>query len=184
MSRLKDKYLSEIQPQMVKEFKYTSVMQAPRLEKICVNIGVGEAVQTPKALEAAQRDLEIITGQKVVATRARKSISNFKLREDMPIGCRVTLRRDNMYEFFDRFMSLALPRVRDFRGLPTKSFDGRGNYSIGVKEQLIFPEIDYDKIDKIRGLTITISSTAKTDEECRRLLELFGMPFQKPRQQQ
>ncbi len=183
MPRLKDKYQKEILPQMVKEFKYTSVMQAPRLEKICINIGVGEAVQTPKAIEAAQRDLEIITGQKVVTTRAKKSISNFKLREGMPIGCRVTLRRKNMYEFLDRFMSLALPRVRDFRGVPTKSFDGRGNYSVGIKEQLIFPEIDYDKIDRLRGLTITFSSSAKTDEECRRLLELFGMPFQKPRQQ-
>ncbi len=183
MSRLKEKYISEIQPQLVKEFKYRSVMQAPRIEKISINIGVGEAVQTPKAIEAAQRDLETIAGQKVVTTRARKSISNFKLREGMPIGCRVTLRRSNMYEFLDRFMSLALPRVRDFRGLPTKSFDGRGNYSVGIKEQLIFPEIDYDKIDKVRGLTITISSSARTDEECRRMLELFGMPFQKPRQQ-
>jgi len=184
MSRLKEKYLNEIQPQLVKEFNYSSVMQAPKLEKICLNIGVGEATQTPKALEAAQRDLEIVTGQKVVITRARKSISNFKLREGMPIGCRVTLRRDRMYEFLDRFVSLALPRVRDFRGIPTKSFDGRGNYTLGIKEQLIFPEIDYDKIDKVRGLTITITSTAKTDEECRRLLELFGMPFHKPRQQQ
>lgn len=182
MARLKEKYLAEIQPQLMKDNSYASVMEAPRLTKISLNIGVGEATQNPKALEAAQRDLELIAGQKCTLTRSRKSISNFKLREGVAIGCRVTLRRERMYEFLDRFMSLALPRVRDFRGVPTKSFDGRGNYSIGIKEQLIFPEIDYDKIDKIRGLTITIHTSAKTDQECRQLLEAFGMPFQRPAQ--
>lgn len=179
MARLKEKYLKEVQPKLVKDNGYSTPMQAPRLLKIAVNIGVGESTQNPKALEAAVRDLEIITGQKAVVTKARKSISNFKLREGVGIGCRVTLRREAMYEFLDRFMSLALPRVRDFRGVPTKSFDGRGNYSVGIREQLIFPEIDYDKIDKIRGLTITFQTSAKTDDECRQLLEAFGMPFQK-----
>ncbi len=182
MSRLKEKYLKEILPKLHKENKYRSVMQTPRLEKISVNIGVGEATQTPKALEAAVKDLQQITGQKPVITKARKSISNFKLREGVAIGCRVTLRRNHMYEFLDRLMSLALPRVRDFRGLPTKSFDGRGNYSMGIREQLIFPEIDYDKIDKIRGMTITITTSAKTDDEGRQLLEALGMPFQKRRE--
>lgn len=179
MSRLKEKYLKEIQPKLHKENNYSSVMQAPKLEKISVNIGVGEATQTPKALEAAVRDLQQVTGQKPVITKARKSISNFKLREGSPIGCRVTLRRNRMYEFLDRLVSLSLPRVRDFRGVPTKSFDGRGNYSIGIREQLIFPEINYDKIDKVRGMTITITTSAKTDDECRQLLEALGMPFQK-----
>ncbi|MFQ5607511.1 MAG: 50S ribosomal protein L5 [Candidatus Zixiibacteriota bacterium] len=179
MSRLKERYLKEIQPKLLKENDYSSIMQAPRLEKICVNIGVGEATQTPKSLEAAVKDLQQVTGQEPVTTKARKSISNFKLREGSPIGCRVTLRRERMYEFLDRLMSLALPRVRDFRGLPTKSFDGRGNYSLGIKEQLIFPEVVYDKIDKIRGMTVTITTTARTDDECRQLLEQLGMPFQK-----
>lgn len=182
MSRLKEKYLKEVQPKLFKENKYKSVMQTPRLEKISVNIGVGEATQTPKSLEAAVKDLQQITGQKPVVTKARKSISNFKLREGVAIGCRVTLRREQMYEFLDRLMSLALPRVRDFRGVPTKSFDGRGNYSMGIKEQLIFPEIDYDKIDKIRGMTITITTSAKNDDEGRQLLEALGMPFQKRRE--
>ncbi|MCH9032610.1 MAG: 50S ribosomal protein L5 [candidate division Zixibacteria bacterium] len=177
--RLKEKYFKEIQPRQMKDGGYKSIMETPRLEKITINIGVGEAVQTPKALDSAVHDLEIITGQKAVITKARKSISNFKLREGVSIGCRVTLRDKMMYEFLDRLTSLSLPRVRDFRGTPTKSFDGRGNYSIGIKEQLIFPEIDYDKIDKIRGLTITFTTTAKTDNECRTLLEGFGMPFQR-----
>jgi len=177
--RLKDKYLNEVRPGLMKENGYKSIMEAPRLEKISINIGVGLATQNPKLLEAAQRDLETITGQKAVLTRAKKSISNFKLREAQPIGCRVTLRRNRMYEFLDRFMSLALPRVRDFRGVSTKSFDGRGNFNLGIKEQLIFPEIDYDKIDTIRGMTISFTTTASTDDECRQLLEAFGMPFQK-----
>lgn len=184
MARLKEKYLKEVLPRLVKQNGYTTPMQAPRLMKISLNIGVGEATQNPKALDAAVRDLQIIAGQKPVVTKARQSISNFKLREGQGIGCRVTLRREQMYEFFDRFMSLALPRVRDFRGIPTKSFDGRGNYSIGVKEQLIFPEIDYDKIDKVRGLTVTFCTSARTDDECRQLLEAFGMPFQKTSENQ
>lgn len=182
MSRLKEKYLKEVLPKLHKENKYASVMQTPRLEKISINIGVGEATQTPKALEAAVKDLQQVTGQKPVITKARKSISNFKLREGVAIGCRVTLRRNHMYDFLDRLMSLALPRVRDFRGVPLKSFDGRGNYSLGIKEQLIFPEIEYDKIDKVRGMTITITTSARTDEEGRQLLEALGMPFQKPRE--
>lgn len=179
MARLKERYFKEIQPKLIKANNYSSAMQAPRVEKITVNIGVGEATQTPKSLEAAVRDLQLITGQKPVITRARKSISNFKLREGSAIGCRVTLRREQMYEFLDRLISLALPRVRDFRGVPSKSFDGRGNYSMGIREQLIFPEVKYDKIDKIRGMTITITTSAKTDDEARQLLVEMGMPFEK-----
>lgn len=179
MARLKDKYLKEIQPKLYKENKYSSVMQVPRLTKITVNMGVGEATQNPKVLEAAIGDMTRITGQKPAFTRARKSISNFKLRQGNAIGCVVTLRRARMYEFFDRLVSIAMPRIRDFRGVSPKSFDGRGNFNLGLKEQLIFPEIDYDKIDKVRGMTISITTTAKTDEEARQLLAELGMPFRK-----
>ena len=179
MARLRDKYTQEIQPKLFKEYKYSSVMQAPRLVKITVNMGVGEATQNPKVLEAAVTDLTQITGQKPAITKARKSISNFKLRQGNAIGCAVTLRRDRMYEFLDRLLSIAMPRIRDFRGVNPKSFDGRGNYNLGLKEQLIFPEIDYDKIDKVRGMTISITTTAKTDDEARRLLAELGMPFRK-----
>ena len=178
-ARLKDKYQQEILPRLMKENNYGTVMQAPRMTKITINIGVGEATQNPKALEAAVTDLTQITGQKPLVTRARKSISNFKLREGNPIGCAVTLRRDRMYEFLDRLISVAMPRIRDFRGVSPKSFDGRGNYNLGLREQLIFPEIDYDKIDKIRGMTISITTTARTDEEARQLLTELGMPFRK-----
>jgi large subunit ribosomal protein L5 len=163
----------------MKEGGYTSVMEVPRLSKITVNIGVGEATQNAKALEAAVSDLTKITGRKPLVTRAKKSISNFKLREGAPIGCAVTLRRDVMYEFFDRLVNVAIPRVRDFRGINPKSFDGRGNFNLGLREQLIFPEIDYDKIDKVRGMNISIITTARTDEEGRRLLTELGMPFRK-----
>lgn len=176
MSRLKDKYNNEIAPAMNEKFKYKSVMQIPRLEKIVLNMGVGER-ENNKTVENAAHDLSVITGQKAVITKARKSIANFKLREGMEIGCKVTLRGERMYEFLDRFISVAIPRVRDFRGLSPNSFDGRGNYAVGMKEQLIFPEIDYDKIDKIRGLDIAIVTTANTDEEAKELLTLFGMPF-------
>lgn len=179
MVTLHEKYTSEIRPKLLKENKYGSVMQVPKLTKITVNIGVGEATQNPKSLEAAVGDLSQITGQKPVITRAKKSISNFKLRQGMPIGCAVTLRRDHMYEFLDRLINVAMPRVRDFRGISPKSFDGRGNYNLGLKEQLIFPEIDYDKIDKVRGMTITFTTTAKTDDEARQLLTELGMPFRK-----
>jgi len=179
MARLRDKYLQEIQPKLYKEYKYSSMMQTPRLTKITVNMGVGEATQNPKSLEAAVTDLAQITGQKPTITRARKSISNFKLRQGNAIGCAVTLRRERMFEFFDRLISIAMPRIRDFRGVNPKSFDGRGNYNLGLKEQLIFPEIDYDKIDKVRGMTISITTTAKTDDEARRLLTELGMPFRK-----
>jgi len=178
-ARLKEKYQQEILPRLMKENNYSTVMQAPRLTKITINIGVGEATQNPKVLEAAVGDLTQITGQKPLVTRARKSISNFKLREGNPIGCAVTLRRDRMYEFLDRLISVAMPRIRDFRGVSPKSFDGRGNYNLGLREQLIFPEIDYDKIDKIRGMTISITTTARTDEEARQLLSELGMPFRK-----
>lgn len=178
-ARLKEKYQQEILPRLMKENNYSTVMQAPRLSKITINIGVGEATQNPKVLEAAVGDLSQITGQKPLVTRARKSISNFKLREGNPIGCAVTLRRDRMYEFLDRLISVAMPRIRDFRGVSPKSFDGRGNYNLGLREQLIFPEIDYDKIDKIRGMTISITTTARTDEEARQLLSELGMPFRK-----
>lgn len=177
MPRLKTQYNDKALPAMVKEFNYKNSLQAPRLEKIVINMGVGEAIQDSKLLDASVEDLTLIAGQKPVITKARKSIANFKLREGMSIGTMVTLRGARMYEFLDRLMSMALPRVRDFRGLSPKAFDGRGNYSMGVKEQLIFPEINYDKIDRIKGMNITIVTTAKTDEEGKRLLELLGMPF-------
>ena len=177
MARLKDKYLNEVVPALQEQFKYTNVMAIPKLDKVVINIGLGEAVANPKALDAALNDLTLITGQKTVVTRAKKSIDGFKLREGMPVGVKVTLRGDRMYEFVDRLVSVALPRVRDFRGVSPKSFDGRGNYSLGLKEQLIFPEIEYDKIDKLRGMEIIFASTAKTDEEGRALLKLLGMPF-------
>ncbi|MCX6835203.1 MAG: 50S ribosomal protein L5 [candidate division Zixibacteria bacterium] len=179
MSRLRDKYLNEVRPKLMKDNQYRSVMQVPRLTKITVNMGVGEATQNAKALEAAVQDMTQITGQKPMVTRARKSISNFKLREGNAIGCAVTLRRDRMYEILDRLVSVAMPRIRDFRGVSEKSFDGRGNYSLGLKEQLVFPEIDYDKIDKIRGMTVSITTTARTDDEARQLLAELGMPFRK-----
>jgi len=175
--RLKEKYHKEIVPAMMKEFSYKNIMQAPKLEKITLNIGLGEAVKDVKVIDAANRDLTLITGQKPVVTRAKKSIATFKLRVGMPIGCMVTLRGAKMYEFLDRFVNFSIPRIRDFKGMPDKSFDGRGNYTIGVKEQIIFPEIEYDKIDKIRGLNITISTTAGTDEEAKALLRHLGMPF-------
>ena len=177
MARLKDKYLNEVVPALQEQFKYTNVMAIPKLDKVVINIGLGEAVANPKALDAALNDLTLITGQKPVVTRAKKSIAGFKLREGMPVGVKVTLRGDRMYEFVDRLVSVALPRVRDFRGVSPKSFDGRGNYSLGLKEQLIFPEIEYDKIDKLRGMEIVFATTAKTDEEGRALLKLLGMPF-------
>lgn len=178
--RLKEKYQQEIAPNLVKEFGYANPMQVPRLVKVVINIGMGEATQNAKALDAASADLTTIAGQKPVITRAKKSISNFKVREGNPIGMMVTLRGDRMYEFLDRFLNVALPRIRDFQGAPANAFDGRGNYSMGVREQLIFPEIDYDKIDRIRGLQVTFVTTAKTDEESRRFLQMLGVPFQKP----
>lgn len=177
MARLKEKYLKEIAPALQKEFGYDNVMAIPKLDKVIINIGLGEAVQNDKAVDAAVTDMTIISGQKPLVTKAKKSIAGFKLREGMPIGVKVTLRGDRMYEFVDRLFSVALPRVRDFRGVPSKSFDGRGNYSLGLKEQLIFPEIDYDKVDKIRGMQIVFTTTAKTDEEGRALLTRLGMPF-------
>ena len=179
MSRYKDLYKNEIVDAMTKKFSYKNVMEVPKLDKIVVNIGVGEAKENAKVLDSAVSDLEKITGQKAIVTNAKKSIANFKLREGMAIGCKVTLRGDKMYDFADRLINLALPRVRDFRGINPNSFDGRGNYALGVKEQLIFPEIDYDKIDKVRGMDIVFVTTAKTDEEARELLTLFGMPFAK-----
>jgi large subunit ribosomal protein L5 len=178
-ARLADTYKSQVVPALMKRFNYTNLMQVPRLEKISINIGVGQATQDAKLVDAAVRDLEAIVGQKVVVTRARKSISNFKLREKMPIGCRVTLRRGVMYEFLDRFISVSIPRIRDFRGLSDKSFDGRGNYTVGIKEHTVFPEIDVDKITKIFGMDITFVTTAKTDQEAYELLKTFGMPFVK-----
>ena len=178
-SRLKEQYLNEIVPAMEKKFGYTNTMQVPKLNKIVVNMGVGEAKDNAKLLESAMKDMEIITGQKPVMTTAKKSIANFKIREGMKIGCKVTLRGDRMYEFTDRLINLALPRVRDFRGVNPNAFDGRGNYALGIREQLIFPEIEYDKIDKTRGMDIIIVTTAKTDEEARELLTLFNMPFAK-----
>lgn len=175
--RLKERYTKDVVPAMMKEFSYTSAMQVPKLEKIVINIGLGEAVKDVKVIDAATRDLTAITGQKPVVTRAKKSIATFKLREGMPIGCMVTLRGPKMFEFFDRFVSFAVPRIRDFKGMPDRSFDGRGNYTLGIKEQIIFPEIEYDKIDKIRGLNITINTTAKTDEEAKSLLRHLGMRF-------
>jgi large subunit ribosomal protein L5 len=179
MARLKKKYFEEVVPRLMKENGYASIMAVPRLEKITVNIGVGEAITNAKTLDAAVADLRAITGQQPAITRARKSISNFKLRQGMAIGCRVTLRRERMYEFLDRLMNAAMPRIRDFRGVTSKSCDGRGNFNIGIKEQLIFPEIDYDKIDKVRGLSIAITTTAETDAECIQLLREMGMPFRK-----
>jgi large subunit ribosomal protein L5 len=175
--RLKTRYFDEIRPTLVNELKYSNVMQAPKLEKIVVNIGIGEAIQNAKALDAATGDLQAITGQKPITKKAKKSIAQFRLREGMTVGIMVTLRGDRMYEFLDRLVNAALPRLRDFQGVPTRSFDGRGNYSMGLREQLVFPEIDYDKIDKLRGLEITMVTSARTDQEGRRLLELFGVPF-------
>ena len=179
MSRLKDLYSNEIKDAMVKKFGYKNVMQIPKLDKIVINMGVGEAKENAKVLDTAIKDLETITGQKAVVTRAKKSVANFKLREGMPIGCKVTLRGEKMYEFTDRLVNLALPRVRDFRGVNPDAFDGRGNYALGIKEQQIFPEIEYDKVDKVRGMDIIFVTTAETDEEARELLTLFGMPFKK-----
>ncbi len=175
--RLKEIYHKEVVPVLMKEFNYKNVMQAPRLDKIVLNIGLGEAVKDIKVMDAATRDLTLISGQKPVVTRAKKSIATFKLRSGMPIGCMVTLRGPKMYEFFDRFVNFSIPRIRDFKGMSDRSFDGRGNYTIGIKEQIIFPEIEYDKIDKIRGLNITINTTAGTDEEAKALLKHMGMPF-------
>jgi len=177
MARLKTVYKDKVVPALMKEFSYKNVMQAPRLDKIVINMGLGEAIQNAKILDSAQAELTAIAGQKPVVTKAKKSIANFKLRAGMPIGCKVTLRRDRMYEFFDRLVNIALPRIRDFRGVSGKSFDGRGTYALGIREQIIFPEIDYDKIDKIRGMNIVISTTAKTDEEGKALLKMMGMPF-------
>lgn len=179
MSRLKEKYTSEIVSQLMTEFNYSSVMQVPRLEKVVINMGLGEAIQNVKLLESAQKEISDITGQKPVITKARKAIANFKLREGMPIGCKVTLRRERMYEFIDRLLNLALPRIRDFKGVSAKAFDGRGNYALGIREQIIFPEIEYDKIDKIKGMNIVINTTARTDEEAKALLRMLGMPFEK-----
>ena len=179
MNRVKEKYLNTVKPALIEKFGYTSVMQAPKLDKIVVNMGVGDAMANSKALDAAVEDLTQIVGQKPIITKAKKSIANFKLREGVAIGCKVTLRGEKMYEFFDKLVSISLPRVRDFRGLSKNSFDGRGNYTIGIKEQLIFPEINYDKVFKIRGMDIVIVTTAKTDEEGRELLTQLGMPFSK-----
>ena len=179
MSRLKELYKDEIAPAMAKKFGYKNVMEVPKLDKIVLNMGVGEAKDNAKVLEAAVKDMEAITGQKVVTTKAKNSIANFKIREGLPIGCKVTLRGEKMYEFLDRLVNLALPRVRDFRGVNPNAFDGRGNYALGIKEQIIFPEIEYDKVDKVRGMDIIFVTTAKTDEEARELLTLFNMPFAK-----
>lgn len=179
MARLKETYQNEIVSAMMKKFGYKNIMEVPKLEKIVLNMGVGEAKENAKVLESAVKDMETITGQKAVITKAKHSIANFKIREGMPIGCKVTLRGERMYEFLDRLVNLALPRVRDFRGVNPNSFDGRGNYALGIKEQLIFPEIEYDKIDKVRGMDVIIVTTAKTDEEARELLRLFNMPFAK-----
>lgn len=179
MSRLKDTYQNEIVDAMIKKFGYKNIMEVPKLDKIVVNMGVGEAKDNAKLLESAIKDMETITGQKAIATKAKNSIANFKIREGMNIGCKTTLRGEKMYEFADRLINLALPRVRDFRGVNPDAFDGRGNYSLGIKEQLIFPEIEYDKVDKVRGMDIVFVTTAKTDEEARELLRLFNMPFAK-----
>lgn len=179
MSRLKEQYSNEIVDAMTKKFGYKNVMQVPKLVKIVINMGVGEAKDNAKVLDAAVKDLETIAGQKAVLTRAKNSVANFKIREGMPIGCKVTLRGERMYEFADRLINLALPRVRDFRGVNPNAFDGRGNYALGIKEQIIFPEIEYDKIDKVRGMDVVFVTTAETDEEARELLTQFGMPFKK-----
>ena len=179
MNRLKEMYASEIVPAMMKKFEYKNIMEVPKIAKVVVNMGVGEAKENAKALEAAVNDMQIITGQKAVTTKAKKSVANFKVREGMQIGCKTTLRGDKMYNFLDRLINLALPRVRDFRGVNANAFDGRGNYALGIKEQLIFPEIEFDKIDKVRGMDIIIVTTANTDEEARELLRMFNMPFEK-----
>ena len=178
-SRLKTKYDTEVVPQLKKDFGYANIMQAPRLKKVVLNIGLGEAIQNPKAMEAAEHDLTAMSGQHPIMNRSKKSIANFKLRAGMPVGISVTLRGQRMYYFVDKLFNAVLPRIRDFQGMPRTSFDGRGSYSMGLKEQIIFPEIDYDKVDKVRGFEITITTTARTDEEGRRLLELLGMPFRK-----
>ncbi len=177
MARLKELYNKEMVPQLIKDFEYKNIMQVPKLEKIVVNMGLGEAIQNVKIIDSAVEELALITGQKAVVTKAKKSIATFKLRQGMPIGCMVTLRKEMMYEFLDRLVNVSLARVRDFKGVSAKGFDGNGNYSLGIKEQLIFPEINYDKIDKIKGMNITIVTSAKTDEEGRALLRLLGMPF-------
>ncbi|OOB78027.1 MAG: 50S ribosomal protein L5 [Epulopiscium sp. Nele67-Bin001] len=179
MSRLKDRYNEQIVTSMMDKFNYTNKLEVPKIEKIVINMGVGEAKDNSKVLENAVRDMEMISGQKPVITKAKKSLAAFKIREGMPIGCKVTLRGKKMYEFLDRLVNIALPRVRDFRGVSSTAFDGRGNYALGIREQLIFPEIEYDKIDKVRGMDIIVVTTAKTDEESRELLTQFGMPFQK-----
>ena len=179
MSRLKEQYQNEIVDAMIKKFGYKNIMEVPKLDKVVINMGVGEAKENAKVLESAIADMEKIAGQKAVVTRAKNSVANFKIREGMPIGCKVTLRGEKMYEFVDRLINLALPRVRDFRGVNPNAFDGRGNYALGIKEQLIFPEIEYDKVDKVRGMDVIIVTTAKTDEEARELLRLFNMPFEK-----
>jgi len=177
MARLREMYVSDVVPQLQKQFGYKSVMEVPRIEKITLNMGVGEAVADKKVMDFAVGDMQKIAGQKAVVTKSKKSIAGFKIREDYPVGCKVTLRRERMYEFLDRLISVAIPRIRDFRGIPAKSFDGRGNYNMGVREQIIFPEIEYDKIDALRGMNITITTTAKTDEEARALLAAFKFPF-------
>ena len=177
LTRLQERYEKEVVPAMMEKFGYKNIMQVPKLEKIVINMGVGEAKDNPKVLESAVSDLQLIAGQKPILTRAKKSVANFKIRENMALGCKVTLRKANMYEFADKLVSIALPRVRDFRGVSSKAFDGRGNYSLGVKEQLIFPEIEYDKVDKVRGMDIIFVTTANTDEEARELLRFLGMPF-------
>lgn len=177
MPRLKDKYIKEIIPLMMKEFSYKNVMQVARVQKVVLNVGLGEAIQNIKLLDAAQKELSLITGQRAVVTKAKRSIASFKLRKGVPIGCKVTLRGNKMYEFLDRLISLALPRIRDFKGVSEKSFDGRGNYSLGLKEQFIFPEIDYDKVEMVHGLDVAICTTAKTDKESKSLLRYLGMPF-------
>ena len=177
--RLKEKYLKEVVPQLMKEFNYKNKMQVPTIEKIVINMGLGEAIQNPKLIDAGVEQIRAITGQHPVITRARKNIAAFKLRKNMPIGVMVTLRRDKMWEFLDRLINIALPRVRDFRGVSTKAFDGRGNYTLGIREQIIFPEVDYDKVEKIKGLNVTIVTTAKTDEEAMALLKYLGMPFRR-----
>jgi large subunit ribosomal protein L5 len=179
MASLREYYQQECVPKLIEKFGYKNIMEVPKLVKIVLNMGLGEAVQTPKVAETAAEELTIISGQRAVVTRAKKSIATFKLRQGMPIGCRVTLRKDRMYDFFSKLVHIALPRVRDFRGLSPKMFDGRGNFSMGVKEQIIFTEIDYDKVDKVRGMNVSIATTAKTDEEARFLLDLMGMPFRK-----
>ena len=177
MTRLQEKYVKEVVPAMIEKFGYKNIMEVPKLEKIVINMGVGEAKENQKVLESAVADLTLIAGQKPILTRAKNSVANFKIRENMPIGCKVTLRKAQMFEFADKLMNIALPRVRDFRGVSSKAFDGRGNYSLGIKEQLIFPEIEYDKIDKVRGMDIIFVTSANTDEEARELLRFLGMPF-------